>query len=112
MRYPYEVLLAGIAGILEFIPVVGPASAAIIMVLVCAVTGSGGLIWIVVFFALYRVFADYVLSPYLMSAGIETSSPACAVWSFGRRKYRRNPGNVLLGSGDCDLADFVSQPAA
>lgn len=71
MRYPYEVLLAGIAGVLEFIPVVGPVSAVVIMVLVCAITQSGGLIWLVVFFAIYRVFADYVLSPYLMSAGVE-----------------------------------------
>jgi predicted PurR-regulated permease PerM len=71
MRYPYELLLAGLAGLLEFIPVVGPASALVIMLLVVLVTGSGGLIWIVVFWAAFRVFQDYVLNPYLMSSGIE-----------------------------------------
>jgi len=71
MRYPYELLLAGLAGILEFIPVVGPAAALVIMVLVVLVTGSGGLIWIVVFWGAFRIFQDYVLNPYLMSAGVE-----------------------------------------
>jgi predicted PurR-regulated permease PerM len=38
---------------------------------VCAVSGSGGLIWIVVFWGCYRVFQDYVFNPYLMSARVE-----------------------------------------
>jgi len=71
MRYPYELLLAGIAGILEFIPVIGPATALVIMLVVVIATNSGGLLWIVVFWACFRIFQDYVLSPYLMSAGIE-----------------------------------------
>ncbi|MFL6352695.1 MAG: AI-2E family transporter [Bryobacteraceae bacterium] len=71
MRYPYELLLAGVAGILEFIPVFGPAGALVLMLIVCAVSGSGGLIWIIVFWGLYRVFQDYVLNPYLMSSRVE-----------------------------------------
>jgi predicted PurR-regulated permease PerM len=68
---PYELLLAGVAGVLEFIPVVGPAAALVIILVVSAVTSSGGLLWIILFFGLYRVFQDYVLNPYLMSAGVE-----------------------------------------
>lgn len=71
MRYPYELLLAGISAILEFIPVVGPAAALVIMVTVFLVTGSGGILWVVIFWMGFRVFQDYVLSPYLMSSGIE-----------------------------------------
>ncbi len=71
MRYPYELLLAGIAGVLEFIPVFGPAAALVIMLVVCAVSGSGGLLWILIFWGCYRVFQDYVFNPYLMSAGVE-----------------------------------------
>jgi predicted PurR-regulated permease PerM len=71
MRYPYELLLAGLAGILEFIPVVGPAAALVIMLVVFIATNAGGLLWILVFWACFRVFQDYVLSPYLMSSGIE-----------------------------------------
>jgi predicted PurR-regulated permease PerM len=71
MRYPFELLLAALAGILEFIPVIGPAAALVVISLVVIVTGSGGLLWIVVFWAAFRIFQDYVLNPYLMSAGIE-----------------------------------------
>ncbi len=71
MRYPYELLLAAIAAVLEFIPVVGPATALVVMVLVVLVTGSGGLLWIVIFWAAFRIFQDYVLNPYLLSSGVE-----------------------------------------
>lgn len=71
MREPYELLLAGLAGVLEFIPVVGPAAALVIILVVCGIAGTGGLVWIAVFWLLYRVFQDYVLNPYLMSSGVE-----------------------------------------
>ena len=68
---PYELLLAGTAGALEFIPVIGPAAALVLILVVTGVAGSGGVLWIIIFWALYRVFQDYVLNPYLMSAGVE-----------------------------------------
>lgn len=71
LRYPYELLLAGLAGILEFIPVFGPAVALAIIVVVTLATGSGSVLWIMIFFACYRVFQDYILNPYLMSSGVE-----------------------------------------
>jgi len=71
LHEPYELLLAGLAGVLEFIPVVGPLAALAIMLAVCGVAGSGGFLWIIVFWGIYRVFQDYVLNPYLMSSGVE-----------------------------------------
>lgn len=71
LRYPYELLLAGICAILEFLPVVGPAAALVILLAVCLITGSGGLLWILVFWGCFRIFQDYILNPYLMSAGTE-----------------------------------------
>ncbi len=71
MGYQYELLLAGIAGLLEFIPVFGPLAALAIVLIVAAVTGSGGLIWILVFWGCYRVFQDYIFSPHLLGAGVE-----------------------------------------
>ena len=71
LGYRYPLLLAGAAGIGEFIPVIGPAAALVVLVVVCVLTGSKGLILLIVFWGVYRVFADYVLNPYLMSAGIE-----------------------------------------
>jgi predicted PurR-regulated permease PerM len=71
MGVPYAFLLAGIAAILEFIPVLGPLAGAVILLTVSAFTGYPHLLWIVLFLAVYRVFQDYVLSPYLMSSGVE-----------------------------------------
>jgi predicted PurR-regulated permease PerM len=67
----YAILLAGIAAILEFIPVVGPLTASAVILLVAIFTGYPHLLWIVIFLVIYRIFQDYVLSPYLMSAGVE-----------------------------------------
>jgi predicted PurR-regulated permease PerM len=69
--YPYELLLAGVSAILEFIPVVGPIASLVTVGTVCLATGSGSLLWIVVFWAAFRLFQDYVLQPYLMSSGVE-----------------------------------------
>jgi len=68
---PYAILLTGIGAILEFIPVVGPLTAAVIILLVAAFTGYSHILWILAFLALYRLFQDYVLSPYLMSSSVE-----------------------------------------
>ena len=68
---PYALLLAGLAGVLEFVPVIGPAAALVIMLVVSSATGSGGVVWIIVFWVLNRVFQDYVLNPFLMSSGVE-----------------------------------------
>lgn len=68
---PYQLLLAGISGILEFIPLIGPLTSLVVVLIVCAISGHSGLLWIVVFWAALRLFQDYVLNPILMSAGIE-----------------------------------------
>lgn len=67
----YIFLLAGIAATLEFIPVVGPLTAGAIVILVTGFTGYTHLIWFLIFWPCYRLFQDYVLSPYLMSSGVE-----------------------------------------
>ncbi|MBZ5603512.1 MAG: AI-2E family transporter [Acidobacteriia bacterium] len=68
---PYPVLLAGLAAVLEFIPAIGPLAGAVVIVMTVAVSGFGHLVLIVIFLAIYRIFQDYVLNPYLMSAGVE-----------------------------------------
>ena len=67
---PYAILLAVIAALLEIIPFVGPLTAAVIALFVAGIAGYGHLLWIGIFILAYRVFQDYVLSPYLMSGGI------------------------------------------
>jgi len=68
---PYAALLAGLAGVLEFIPVLGPLTAGVIVILVAVLSGNLKLaVWILLFLLVYRLFQDYVLQPYLMSSGV------------------------------------------
>lgn len=71
MGLPYAILLASIAFPLEFIPLVGPLTAAVIIIVVSIVSGYAHVWWVVIYLGLYRLFQDYVLSPLLMSKGVE-----------------------------------------
>ncbi len=71
VRVPYALLLASIAFPLEFVPLVGPLTAAIIIVAVSAVSGFPHVFLMIAFLGIYRLFQDYVLSPNLMSQGVE-----------------------------------------
>jgi predicted PurR-regulated permease PerM len=71
MGVPYALLLASIAFPLEFIPFVGPMSAAAIIIVVCIVSGYAHVWWVVIFLGIYRLLEDYGLSPMLMSKGVE-----------------------------------------
>jgi predicted PurR-regulated permease PerM len=67
---PYGILLAALAFALEFIPMIGPLTAAIVVITVVALSG-GGVVKVVVFLFIYRLFQDYVLSPNVMGSGLE-----------------------------------------
>jgi predicted PurR-regulated permease PerM len=71
IRLPYAVLLATTAALLELIPVVGPLAGALAILLVAILTGFPHLLWILIFWLVYRLIQDYVLSPWLMSTGVE-----------------------------------------
>ena len=71
MRVPYPILLSGLAALLEYIPVVGPLTASAVILLVAGFAGYQHLVWILVFLVVYRIFQDYVLSPYLLSSGVK-----------------------------------------
>jgi predicted PurR-regulated permease PerM len=83
---PYSILLAALAGILEFIPTLGPLTAAAIVLVVAWVSGAPLLV-VAGFLAGFRMFQDYVLSPQLMSARHGDASPAGPV-----RRLRRPGG--------------------
>jgi predicted PurR-regulated permease PerM len=68
---PYGILLAAIAFPLEFIPMVGPFAGAVIILVVAGLDGFHHLLWIVAFLAAFRICQDYILSPHLLSEGME-----------------------------------------
>jgi predicted PurR-regulated permease PerM len=71
MGVPYSILLASIAFLLEFVPLVGPLAAALIIIGVSVASGFDHMLWVILYLAAYRMFQDYVLSPHLMSKGVE-----------------------------------------
>lgn len=70
MGVPYASLLATIAAVLEFIPVLGPLFAAVAACVVALITGYANIGWMVLFFVAYRIFQDYALAPFLMGTGL------------------------------------------
>ncbi|HMD48373.1 MAG TPA: AI-2E family transporter [Bryobacteraceae bacterium] len=68
---PYMVLLAVLSGLGEFLPVVGPAGAGILVLIVTGLAGYSHLLVYIAFWILFRMFQDYALSPYLMGKGVK-----------------------------------------
>jgi predicted PurR-regulated permease PerM len=68
---PYAVLLAGVAALGEFVPVVGPAAGGLIVLLVTSLSGYHHVFLYVIFWMLFRLVQDYALSPYLMGKGVQ-----------------------------------------
>jgi len=68
---PYAVLLAGAAAFGEFVPVVGPAAAGLIVILVTSLSGYSHVLLYALFWILFRLAQDYALSPYLMGKGVQ-----------------------------------------
>jgi len=68
---PYPVGLAAIAGILEFLPIVGPLTAGVIVVSVALFSGYAHPWLLVAFVLAWRGIQDYVSSPLVMGRGIE-----------------------------------------
>lgn len=94
MGVPYSVLLAALAGVLEFIPMIGPLSAGVIIVLVAALAGAHALA-VLIFLGAYRVFQDYVLSPHLMGQGVELHPLLVLFGVFAGAEVAGIPGTFL-----------------
>lgn len=67
---PYPLLLGALAGVLEFIPLVGPLAVAIVASIVAALHAPILVLWTVGFLAIFRVIEDYVIYPRLIRRGI------------------------------------------
>jgi predicted PurR-regulated permease PerM len=94
MQMPYAVLLAALAGLLEFIPMIGPLAAGVTIIVVALLSGVNALI-VLVFLLAYRVFQDYILSPHLMSQGVELHPLAVLFGVFAGAEIAGIPGTFL-----------------
>ena len=71
MRMPNALLLGTVAGVLEFIPVVGPMAAGLIIVSVALLMSYPHWLVLVIFLVSWRLIQDYVSSPRIMGESME-----------------------------------------
>ena len=71
MRVPYAFILGPLAGFLEFIPVVGPAIAAVSVFGLAVLSGYSHAGWLVLFLGMWRLIQDYVNAPRIMGKSLE-----------------------------------------
>jgi len=69
--FPFSFLIAAIAGVLDFIPVVGAVASASLIMGMTFVTGYKHWLLILVFLLIWRVLQDYLNSPLLMGRGLK-----------------------------------------
>jgi len=79
MHLPYGLALGVTAGFLEFIPVVGPAVAAALVLGVGFLDAFPHLVWIAVFLGLWRLTQDYLISPRVMGHKVELHPMAAII---------------------------------
>jgi predicted PurR-regulated permease PerM len=71
MGVPYALVLGTLGGVLEFIPVVGPLAAALIIVSVALLMSYQHWLILVIFLGIWRLLQDYVSSPRIMGESME-----------------------------------------
>ena len=71
MKVPYALMLGTAGGILEFIPVVGPLVATILIVGVALLAGYPHWVMVLLFLIAWRLVQDYVVSPRIMGKSME-----------------------------------------
>jgi predicted PurR-regulated permease PerM len=71
MRVPYALVLGTLGGVLEFVPVVGPLAAALVIVTVALLMSYKHWLILIIFLGIWRLLQDYVSSPRIMGESME-----------------------------------------
>jgi len=71
MRVPYAFALGPAAGVLEFVPVVGPAVGGLVVLAVALLSGYNHMWILLIFLLVWRGIQDYVSSPRIMGSTLE-----------------------------------------
>jgi len=70
-RVPYALVLGTAGGVLEFIPVVGPLVAAVLIVGVALLMGYAHWVLLILFLFAWRMTQDYAIAPRIMGTSVE-----------------------------------------
>ena len=71
MGVPYALVLGTLGGVLEFIPVIGPLAAGLVIVGVALLMSYQHWLILIVFLGIWRLIQDYVSSPRIMGESME-----------------------------------------
>jgi predicted PurR-regulated permease PerM len=71
MGVPYALVLGTLGGVLEFIPVVGPLAAGLVIVSVALLLSYKHWLILIVFLGIWRLIQDYISSPRIMGESME-----------------------------------------
>jgi predicted PurR-regulated permease PerM len=71
MRVPYALVLGTAGGVMEFIPVVGPLVAALLILSVAVLMNYSHWVVLLLFLIVWRIVQDYVISPRVMGKSME-----------------------------------------
>jgi len=92
---PYALLLASLGGVLEFIPLVGPLTAAITILTASWLAGYGHMLWLLIFLGVWRLVQDYINAPAIMGAGVEVHPLAVIFGILAGAELAGIPGMFL-----------------
>ena len=91
----YALLLGVIAGVLEFIPLIGPLTIAIIAVTVASLESTWEAVYVFVFLAVLRITHDYVTYPRIVREGIHLHPLAIILSVLAGEQVAGIPGVFL-----------------
>lgn len=91
----YALLLGVVAGIFEFIPLIGPLTIAIISVTIASLESTSEAIYVLIFLAVLRVLQDYVFYPRIVREGIHLHPLAIILSVLAGEQVAGIPGVFL-----------------
>jgi predicted PurR-regulated permease PerM len=91
----YALLLGVLAGIFEFIPLIGPLTIAIIVVSVAALESTSEAVYALIFLAVLRILQDYVFYPRIVREGIHLHPLAIILSVLAGEQVAGIPGVFL-----------------
>ncbi len=91
----YALLLGVLAGIFEFIPLVGPLTLAVIAITVASLESTSEAIYVLIFLGVLRVMQDYILYPRIVREGIHLHPLAIILSVLAGEQVAGIPGVFL-----------------
>ena len=91
----YALLLGVMAGIFEFIPLVGPLTLAVIAITVASLESTSEGIYVLIFLGVLRVMQDYILYPRIVREGIHLHPLAIILSVLAGEQVAGIPGVFL-----------------